>query len=65
MVRLLARKGHQIAVTRRSETVSADLVRTCGVTATVVPSVTGPLQTAILTTPVAASENLALRRLYF
>ena len=39
MVRLLARKGHQIAVTRRSETVSADLVRTCGVTATDAQSV--------------------------
>lgn len=30
-----------------------------------VPSVTAELQTAILTTPVAASENSALRKLYF
>ena len=30
-----------------------------------VPSVTAALQTAILTTPVAAEENLALRKLYF
>ena len=32
---------------------------------TVVPSVTGALQTSILTTPVADSENTALRKLYF
>lgn len=31
----------------------------------VVPSVTEPLQTAILTTPVAPSENMVLRRLFF
>lgn len=31
----------------------------------VVPSVTGPLQASILTTPVTAEENLALRKLYF
>ena len=30
-----------------------------------VPSVTAELQAAILTTPVAPSENLALRKLYF
>jgi len=32
---------------------------------TVVPEVTAPLQGAILTTPVAEAENLALRKLYF
>lgn len=32
---------------------------------TVVPAVTAPLQAAILTTPVAEAENLALRKLYF
>lgn len=31
----------------------------------VVPAVTAPLQSAILTTPVAEAENLALRKLYF
>ncbi len=30
-----------------------------------VPAVTAALQTAILTTPVSPSENLALRKLYF
>lgn len=30
-----------------------------------VPAVTAELQAAILTTPVASSENLALRKLYF
>ena len=31
----------------------------------VVPSLTGTLQTAILTTPVSAADKLALRKLYF
>lgn len=43
----------------------ADVASSLAYVGSVVPSVTGPLQTAILTTPVAASENLALRRLYF
>ena len=31
----------------------------------VVPALTGAIQTAILTTPVSAADNLALRKLYF
>lgn len=42
-----------------------DVASSLAYVGSVVPSVTGPLQTAILTTPVAAAENLALRRLYF
>ena len=43
----------------------ADVISSLAYVGSVVPSVTGPLQTAILTTPVTAAENLALRRLYF
>lgn len=43
----------------------ADVISSLAYVGSVVPSVTGPLQTAILTTPVTAVENLALRKLYF
>ena len=43
----------------------ADVISSLAYVGSVVPSVTGPLQTSILTTPVAPAENLALRRLYF
>ena len=43
----------------------ADVISSLAYVGSVVPSVTGALQTAILTTPVSAEENLALRKSYF
>lgn len=43
----------------------ADVAQALAYIGTKVPSVTAELQQAILTTPVATTENLALRRLYF
>ena len=43
----------------------ADLVQAVAYIGTKVPAVDAALQTAILTTPVAEAENLALRRLFF
>ena len=43
----------------------ADVATSLAYVGSVVPAVTTTLQTAILTTPVAESENLALRKLYF
>lgn len=43
----------------------ADVGQGVAYVASKVPAVTAALQTAILTTPVAAEENLALRKLYF
>lgn len=43
----------------------ADVASSLAYIGTVVPSLTGSLQTEILTTPVTADENLALRKLYF
>lgn len=43
----------------------ADVAAGLAYIGSVVPSLTPALQTAILTTPVAFEENLALRRLYF
>ena len=43
----------------------ADVAQALTYIGSAVPAVTATLQTAILTTPVAAVENLALRKLYF
>lgn len=43
----------------------ADVAQALAYVGSVVPAVTPALQTAILTTPVAEVENLALRKLYF
>ena len=43
----------------------ADVASALGYIGSVVPALTGALQTAILTTPVTAEENRALRKLYF
>jgi hypothetical protein len=43
----------------------ADVAQALAYIGSVVPSVTAALQTVILTTPVTASENLVLRKLYF
>ena len=43
----------------------ADVVQSVAYIGTVVAAVTPALQSAILTTPVAPEENLALRKLYF
>ena len=43
----------------------ADVASSLAYIGTKVPSLTGALQTAILTTPVVAEENRALRKLYF
>jgi hypothetical protein len=43
----------------------ADVATSLAYVGSVVPSVTGALQTTIITTPVAQAENLALRKLYF
>lgn len=42
-----------------------DVATSLAYVGSVVPSVTGALQTTILTTPVAQAENLALRKAYF
>jgi len=42
-----------------------DVAQALAYISSVVPSVTAELQAAILTTPVAPEENLALRKLYF
>lgn len=42
-----------------------DVAQSVAYIASVVPALTTELQSAILNTPVSASENLALRRLYF
>lgn len=42
-----------------------DVAQSVAYIASVVPAITPELQSAILTTPVSASENLALRKLYF
>ena len=42
-----------------------DVVQSVAYVGTKVPAVTAELQAAILTTPVAPAENLALRKLYF
>lgn len=43
----------------------ADVATSLAYIGSVVPSLTPAIQTAILTTPVAPEENLALRKLYF
>ena len=43
----------------------ADVASSLAYVGTKVPSVDATLQAAILTTPVAAADNLALRKLYF
>lgn len=43
----------------------ADVATALAYVGSVVPSVTGALQTAILTTSVTADENMALRKLFF
>ena len=43
----------------------ADVASSLAYIGSVVPSLTPAMQTAILTTPVSAEENLALRKLYF
>ena len=43
----------------------ADVASSLAYIGTKVPALTGALQTAILTTPVVAEENRALRKLYF
>ena len=43
----------------------ADVISALAYVGSVVPAITPALRTAILTTPVTASENMALRRLYF
>ena len=43
----------------------ADVASSLAYVGTKVPAVDATLQTAILTTPVAAADNLALRKLYF
>lgn len=43
----------------------ADVASSLAYIGSVVPALTGALQTAILTTPVTADENRALRKLYF
>lgn len=42
-----------------------DVASSLAYVGSVVPSVTGPLQATILTTPVAPAENLVLRKLFF
>ena len=42
-----------------------DVAASLAYVGSVVPTVTATLQTAILTTPVSESENLALRKMYF
>ena len=42
-----------------------EIAQTVGYVASVVPTMTSELKEAILTTPVAEHENLALRKLYF
>ena len=43
----------------------ADVISSLAYVGSIVPAVDSALQTAILTTPVSAEENLALRKLYF
>jgi len=54
-----------VAVRKWIDLERADVALSLAYIGSVVPSVNGTLQTAILTTPVTADENRALRKLYF
>lgn len=54
-----------VAIRKWIDLQRADVASALAYIGGVVPALTGALQTAILTTPVAADENRALRKLYF
>lgn len=54
-----------VAIRKWLDLQRVDVASSLAYIGSVLPSVTGPLQASILTTPVTAEENLALRKLYF
>lgn len=54
-----------VAIRKWIDLQRGDVASSLAYIGSVVPALTGALQTAILTTPVTADENRALRKLYF